>query len=665
MRLNDEFLYKPTKKQVIVRSIDEYKLSYWLLMKLKRFHNNLLRVILPSIRRRIAKLICQNSQSVDWDVLPIQKHHPEAVNVDSVVAAADMALQGVFDVLGSGPVQTSSPPWHTDIISGYHWKPGAYYLFYPIIKGNNSDIKIPWEISRMHPLLVVGQAYQLTKDEKYARFFVWLVSDWIQRNPLRRSVNWRCAMDVAIRAVNIMWAYRFFEASPSLTDESRRKILTSLYEHGYHIRRELEKAWKYNHNHYLSDLCGLMHLGLLFEEVGEGKKWLEFAKHELFTEIRLQILPTGSTYERSINYHRLVTEICLVSILLLHRNGHEIPLDISYRLHQMLLFIAAYLKPNGMAPVIGDQDDGRLLPFDQAVNLDHRYLLCTGAILYNDPYLKARSERFWTSASHYIGVGAKTAFDLIPDSQITPCSQSFPDAGFYIMKHDDNYIFINNSGQGRYPEVCPAAHTHSDILSFELVVNGHDILVDTGSYVYSPDPEARVFHRSTKMHNTATVDGLDQNKLSTANVFWFQREAVATTLRWNSTPTRDEFEGEHDGFTRLPDPVVHRRSIVLDKKPFCMNLCDSFTGSQEHRVCLHFHFAPEVSVEEVDEGFLAIVENTKVKMMFESENPIEAKLEDSFVSRSYGSRQQAQALTVLVSAVGAISIRTKITCEDL
>ena len=59
------------------------------------------------------------------------------------------------------------------------------------------DIKVPWELSRFQHFTILGQAYILSKEEKYAQEFVNQVTDWIEHNPVGFGVNWACPMDVA------------------------------------------------------------------------------------------------------------------------------------------------------------------------------------------------------------------------------------------------------------------------------------------------------------------------------------------------------------------------------------------------------------------------------------------------------------------------------------
>ena len=189
-----------------------------------------------------------------------------------IIAEADHLCEHVFDLLGSGPTPLGERiDWHVDFKSGHRWNPKTYYkrIWYAPYPGGY-DIKVPWELSRCQHFPRLGQAYLLTGDEKYAREFVAQATDWIEQNPWPWGVNWASSMDVAIRAVNWLWAYRFFEGSQSLSPGFKACFFTSLLTQGRHIFRNLENKGGIRNNHYLTDLVGLVHLGVLcpgFKEV--------------------------------------------------------------------------------------------------------------------------------------------------------------------------------------------------------------------------------------------------------------------------------------------------------------------------------------------------------------------------------------------------------------
>ena len=74
------------------------------------------------------------------------------------------------------------------------------------------------------------------------------------------------------------------------------------------------------------------------------------------------------------------------------------------RLERMIEFAMYYTKPDGTAPQIGDNDDGRLHILSNYGNwnrLDHRYLLSIGAVMFKRRDFKEagagefHEEAFW------------------------------------------------------------------------------------------------------------------------------------------------------------------------------------------------------------------------------------------------------------------------------
>src|SRR5207247_10848420 len=141
-----------------------------------------------------------------------------------------------FDLVGSGPTALQSEslepgylPWHADFKSGAAWNPRMYFKNIRYGRTPAVDVKVPWELSRFHHLITLGQAYRLTGDERYVTEYVCEVTDWIEKNPCRYGVNWSCTMEVAIRAVNWIWAFYFFKSSSTITVEFWLKFIRSLY----------------------------------------------------------------------------------------------------------------------------------------------------------------------------------------------------------------------------------------------------------------------------------------------------------------------------------------------------------------------------------------------------------------------------------------------------
>ncbi|MFQ5904406.1 MAG: heparinase II/III family protein, partial [Candidatus Binatia bacterium] len=412
-------------------------------------------------------------------------------SIGSAVKRADAICDHVFDFLGSGKVALGEKiDWHRDFKSGCRW-PRRYYRDIRIVNLNDdSDIKVPWELSRFQHLITLGQAYWYTSDEKYAREFRNQLTDWISQNPPMLGVNWACTMDVAIRVVNWTWAYAYFKRSPSLTRDFKVELLKTLLSHGRFIAQNLEygETWqdgtplRVNSNHYLSDLVGLVYLGIMLPEFKEAKEWLQTGLEELCREMELQVYPDGVDYEASVSYHRLVTELFTSAFLLCRKNGIAVPSKLWERLEKMFEFILYYTKPDGTAPQIGDADDGRLHPLSDTLPDDHRYLLTIGAALFKRGDMKAASGLFHEEALWLLGPEGLKQFHAIPEASTPLSSKAFPQGGFYIMRHHDHYLICDVGDVGIRGR---GGHGHNDTLSFELFAFDKTFIVDPGTYIYS------------------------------------------------------------------------------------------------------------------------------------------------------------------------------------
>lgn len=89
-------------------------------------------------------------------------------------------------------------------------------------------------------------------------------------------------------------------------------------------------------------------------------------------------------------------------------------------------------------------------------------------------------------------------------------SSLFPDFQLGILKSDRIYIAL--AGISNPNQHHSLSHVHNDKGAVELWVDGKDVLLDPGTYLYTPIPERRQEFRSVLAHNTIVVNGQEQNK---------------------------------------------------------------------------------------------------------------------------------------------------------
>ncbi|MBI2563944.1 MAG: alginate lyase family protein [candidate division NC10 bacterium] len=585
----------------------------------------------------------------------LRTEYPEAI--PTTIRAADAVCDHRIDLLGSGPTLLGSEiDWHRDFKSGYRWNPRTFYKRVRFGDVAGVDVKVPWELSRFQHLATLGKAYWLTGEDRYAGEFVAQVTHWVAQNPPPFGVNWICSMDVAIRAFNWLWGYAFFRHAPQITPAFRRLFAGSLLAHGRHIMQNLERgADGVSSNHYLADLTGLLALGIACPAFREAEAWRRFALDELCRELESQVHPDGGDYESSIPYHRLVTEMFLAVALLCQKNDIPVPATFRQRLERMLEFALWYTKPNGLAPQVGDNDDGRLhilAEYGTGEPRDHRHLLATGGAFFDrEDFSAAGAQR--AEEALWLHGGLRPARGPSPPP---PGSRAFPESGIYLMREGDLYLLVacgpvGTRGIGN--------HKHNDLLSFELHADGQDLLVDPGSFVYTPDPASRNRFRSTGVHNTVVIDGAEQNRFGEEGLFWLHADATPHCLAWETGPEVDLFAGEHDGYARLADPVIHRREFRLLKKARRLEIADGFRGTGRHTFTWNFTLAPGVTLRLAGEGRWELAgRSARAVLTREPTGPgdaasaVRVEVAEAFVSPRYGIKEKTTALRLhLVSGL--------------
>jgi hypothetical protein len=593
--------------------------------------------------------------------------HPERQVL--IIARADAFCAHRFDLLGSGPKGLGPRlPWHADFKTGRVWDSRAHFADLKAgledDSGKGADVKVPWELSRFQHLPVLGQALWLTGERRYYDEFKAQVLDWIAANRPGRGVNWTCTMDVAIRAVNWVWAYAFFRPEILADRPFASAFLRSLFVHGRFIAANLENGLPVVGNHYFADLVGLLFLGVLFRGAPEADAWKGMAVTEIDRESGRQTYPDGVDFEASTSYHRLMTEMTLTSLLLLERSGFRLP-ALRHRARQMVEYAAHYIKPDGLAPQIGDNDDGRLqiLGEHDADRRDHRHLLAVAGCLFDDDALFALAGERWEESFWLFGEEAARRLERCSAApRVIVTGRHFESAGSVVLRHEDLYAFVDAGPVGLDGL---GAHAHNDTLSVEIQACGLDLIVDPGTGCYTPDLELRDRFRSTAFHNTVRVDGEEINPIpkSPFAMPGVDRPRVA---RFESRAGFDLVDALHHGYARLPDPVVHRRIVLLNKKTRRFLIEDRLEGRARHRIEWFFHLAPRSRPVDPAEAPPASFRAGDVEFTIEPvllPGGTRAILEEGLYSSGYGRVERAPVVrydwTGKLPVVGRFSISAR------
>jgi hypothetical protein len=83
---------------------------------------------------------------------------------------------------------------------------------------------------------------------------------------------------------------------------------------------------------------------------------------------------------------------------------------------------------------------------------------------------------------------------------------------------------------------------------------------------------------------------------------WIRKARAGCSL-WRTSTESDVFEGWHDGYAQLPDPVMHRRRITLEKRQRQIVIEDTLRMSKAHEIELLFHCSEQCRVDPVANGY--------------------------------------------------------------
>lgn len=476
---------------------------------------------------------------------------------------ADRAIRGEFELLGSGQVQLGDPPaWRRDLYTGVEW-PNRPLDDADIHRGDGSDIRTVWELSRCRHFLPLARAFAKTRDVRYRDAFTRHVSSFIADNPVGMGPHWLSPMDAGIRATNWVLAAEIFGDDAGIGLSFWESILSNLHATASFVERYLEWHPVYRGNHYVANGVALVYLGTFFQRLTDGERWLRRGARILESEIRYQVGVDGVSFESSLAYHRFVTECFGWAAEVLRRVGVPPSAEYESRLRRMFAFIDAYLPAGDLAPMLGDADDGRLHAVSAVAEAEPRR------------HRLGLPERWWPENS--------------------PGPGAFPQGGFYILRDGADHLVVRC---GRVGLRGAGSHDHNDQLSFELCVSGRRVVSDSGTFTYTRDLATRFAFRSTTAHSVVQLGSDEQNPISIERPWRvLQDRTRAECLRFLVDDRQQVFEGVHHGFAHRASGATCLRRIAFDRVSREWTIVDDIDGHGVEDVAWRLHLAT-MTVEE-------------------------------------------------------------------
>ena len=522
---------------------------------------------------------------------------PALADAAALRAAADDVLHGRWNVFAMRGMQLGFPPqWNRDPKTG---------TVAPMSLGKTidyrservvGDIKYLWEPSRHLELVTLAAAYRATGEQHYAQGAKILLLSWFEQCPYPMGVHWTSSLELAVRLLNWACAWQLLGDEVGRDAIFRKRWLDNIYQHCHFIRGYFSRHSSAN-NHLFGEYMGLYVASLQWPCWPESARWHALARRGLEAEALKQNATDGVNKEQAIYYHHEVMDMMLLCQHIGAANGESFPPSYLQRLERMAEFLAALMDVGGNVPMTGDADDAQMVRLSYEPEWSpYRSLLASCAILFSRADLKAKAGALDDKNRWLFGARGVAHWEALPPAGPEKPVMAFPEGGYYLLGKD-----FGTPGEVRIVADCAplgylsiAAHGHADALSFTLSAGGEELLVDPGTYAYHTQKAWRDYFRGTAAHNTVQVDGQDQSEIG-GNFMWL-RKAHAQLVTHRIAGEHQLFEGKHDGYRRLADPVLHRRMIAFDSNRNGVVVKDILECFGEHEVALHWHFGENCQV---------------------------------------------------------------------
>lgn len=522
------------------------------------------------------------------------------------------------------------------------------------------DIKKIWEPSRFTWSLVLARSYTTTRDNDYAALFWLKVEDFIRSNPVNLGPNWSSAQEVALRMISWIITSSSILDAPATTPQRVHMLSEAIYEHARRILPTLSYARSQNNNHILSEALGLVFAGdFLGSNLKEANRWVKIGEHEFEHSLLKQVADDGTYSQHSTNYHRMMLQLALLYNTYLRKHGRSLTGKLKERLALSARWLITQMDPDsGRVPNLGHNDGSLILPLGCTEFRDYRPTAQASALAFLDTPCLPPGQ--WDELSDWLELPRHKELTVIP-SITSPA----------IHKVEQPHMWGTLRGvkfHGR-----PA---HADQLHVDLWWKGVNIAGDAGTYSYNDPPPWQNALDSTRVHNTITIDGLDQMERVSRFLWLNQANAV-----WEPQTSITQISASHNGYRRLG--YMHKRSLVLIQGTgftIIDKMIQFRPNQKDHRFTIHW-LLPDWSWKLENESLLLVKDGKSIVIQITASHGVKeaaVQIEDrslihsgstlfgsridpnlGWESNTYGEKHAVLSYSCSYRASGSITITTE------
>lgn len=401
--------------------------------------------------------------------------------------------------------------------------------FWRNIKLNNyDDIKVIWEYNRLEFILPMAVKFVKSNDNLYKRNIIEMLDIWEDQNKYEYSINWNNNLEVAVRAINIVLTLMVLS-----DDELNSKYMNLLYLHGLHIYNEIDYSnCCIPNNHIIGEATALLLLSKIIVNK-ECNRWYKKSIKILDKYIDT-IEVDGVSKENSFSYQWFVTKMYIFSLCFIEDDC--LFKKINDRVNKSLKVLSYIYINKDIYLHYGDNDDGFLY------TIYEKYNIIEDVKEYYNYFI---NNKIGNETLLFEGILHRFNSKKIVNDEVNS-SKCFCNRKIFIYNDNNNLIFFNAKNI--------EGHAHNDSLAINLIINGKEVLLDSGTYSYNLDRKTRSYYRGRESHSTIL---LENNAIEVGTFRWIN----------NSKGYISDFE-ESDDYIKVKGVIegIASREIKLYKK---------------------------------------------------------------------------------------------------
>ena len=404
---------------------------------------------------------------------------------------------------------------------------------------------------------ILMMAYDRSSNRDYLRAAVSYYLDWLEHNHID-SFTSALAWNDHATALRLQSMLMLLVRVVDLPDNRAivEKLVRDVFRHGGVLSEwGFYSSWS---NHGLYQNHALLAAAALVDVIEQANRWRSICLKRTTKWMDDKVGGDGVLNEGSAVYQFIVLRLLLQIRGLARHGGHALPV-FDESIAKMVAFATFLIKPGGENVQFGDG-----YVWDEPPR----------GRVFADPVAGPIRERLQAE-----GPWRRSAV--------------FVPSGYFFFVDDQRGLDADSYLAFDFGTSTKATHFQDDTLNFELMLNGVDLIQDSGLYDYSTDP-LNEYYRSPCAHSTIVPDGRDAVDC--------RLRRIAETSLVQSSHCEELIEVEARMQTADGAEVV--RSIAFHREGPVVVLRDRVEGASGRPAVAYFQYGEQLGARKVDRGIL-------------------------------------------------------------